>query len=57
VGLIVYVIALSALRALTLTDIQLLAKILPGGTNLYSRAARTVKRHPPLTALMKKLLA
>jgi len=45
------------LRALTLTDIQLLAKILPGGTNLYSRAARTVKRHPPLTALMKKLLA
>jgi len=56
-GLIVYVLALSALRTLTLTDLQLLAKILPGGTNLYSRTAHTVKSHPTLTTLARKLLA
>ena len=55
-GLIVYVLALSTLRTLTLTDLQLLAKILPGGTGLYSRTARTVKSHPTLITLARKLL-
>jgi len=57
VGLTVYVLALSALRTLTLADLQLLAKILPRGANLYSRTAQTVKSHPTLTTLAKKLLA
>jgi len=57
VGLVVYVLALSALRTLTLTDIQLLAKIIPSGVGLYSRALKTVKSHATLTALAKKLLA
>jgi len=56
VGLVVYVLALSALRTLTLTDLQLLVKILPGGTDLYNRALKTVKGHPTLIALTKKLL-
>ena len=57
VGLVVYVLTLSALRTLTLIDIQLLAKILPGGTDLYNRALKTVKNHPTLLTLAKKLLA
>jgi len=56
VGLIVYVIALSALRALTLTDIQLLAKILPGGTDLYNRTLKTVKNSSTLTTIARRLL-
>jgi|GEM_PF-5049533 len=55
--MVVYGLVLYALRALTLTDIQLLAKILPGGTGLYSRVLRSVKRHPTLTTLAEKLLA
>jgi len=57
VGVVVYVLVLCALRALTLADLQLLAKIIPGGTNLYDRALKTVKSHPALTTLAKKLLA
>jgi len=56
VGLIVYVLALSALRTLTLTDLQLLAKIIPGGVGLYSRALKTVRNHSTLLIIAKKLL-
>jgi len=57
VGLVVYVLVLCALRALTLTDIQLLAKILPYGTCLYQKTVKTIKHHPTLLTLTKKLLA
>jgi len=53
----VHVLALSALRTLTLPDIQLLAKILPGGTDLYQKTVKTIKHHPTLLTLTKKLLA
>ena len=53
-GLIVYVLALSTLR--TLTDLPLLAKIIPYGSRLYDRLLRTMRRHSALLSLAKKLL-
>ncbi len=56
IGILIYILALSSMRILTVEDVKFMSRVIPGGKYVYGRLSRVVNGNKSLLRIANKLL-